>query len=99
MATDIRKATLVAARDLPKIVEAAVHAAGDRVGVSGQLVLRWDLAGKVVRDLLEGQKFADNVALHMKAAGVDAAPAVLAIDNHIIAGFFERQAVPQIRTL
>lgn len=99
MVTDIRKATLVPARELPKIVEAAVHAAGDRVGISGPLVLRWDLAGKVVRDLLEGQKFAEHVAKHVTAAGVDAAPAVLAIDNHIIAGFFERHAVPQVRTL
>ena len=99
MVAEAKKASLIAARDLPKIVDAAVHAAGIRLASNDPLVVRWDLAGKVVKDFAEGQKFADAVAKHVTAGGIDASPAVLLIDKRIIAGFFERVAIPQIRNL
>ena len=99
MALEAKKAALVATRDLPKIVEAAVHAAGIRLATNDPIVVRWDLAGKVVKDFAEGQHFADAVAKHVTAGGIDASPAVLLIDKKIIAGFFERLAIPQIRNL
>ncbi|MEG3086492.1 hypothetical protein [Sphingomonas sp. PB4P5] len=89
-------ASLISVRELPGIVEAAVKAAGVRVE-GESLVLRWDLAGKVVRDFGEGKKFADAVAKQVTEAGFEASPAVLQIDDRILAGFFERIDIPQFR--
>jgi hypothetical protein len=96
MAMKGSSAALISVRQLPGVVEAAVKAAGVRV--EGEpLVLRWDLAGKVVRDFGEGKKFADAVSKQVIEAGFDAVPAVLQIDDRILAGFFERIDVPQLR--
>ena len=99
MAIEPKRAALVGARDLTKVIETAIHAAGLQSSAAGALVVRWDLAGKVVRDFAEGQKFADAVAKQVTAGGIKATPAVLKIDKQIIAGFFERAAVPQLRNI
>ena len=96
MAIKARAAALISVRELPSVVDAAVKAAGVRVE-GESVVFRWDLAGKVVRDFGEGKKFADAVSRQVSAAGFDAAPAVLQIDDRILAGFFERIDVPQFR--
>lgn len=96
MAIKERAASLISVRELPGVVEAAVKAAGVRVE-GDALVLHWDLAGKVVRDFGEGKKFADAVARQVSAAGFEASPAVLQIDDRILAGFFERIDIPQFR--
>lgn len=97
MTTDTGKAALISAKDLPKIVDQAIHAAGNRAGVTGPLVVRWDIAGKVVRDMATAHDFSEAVAKHVGGAGHAVAPAVLAIDGRILAGFVERVAMPQLR--
>ena len=104
MAVDLRKsATLVSAQELTKIVNHAVKAAGERSGATGPVVLRWELAGRVIRpgpDALKlAHDFADTVARQVTLGGIEATPAVLIIDKEITAGFFERAAVPQQRNL
>lgn len=92
-------ATLVSARELPGIVEKAVREAGQHVEGAGALVVRWDLIGREIRDFAKANEFASAVVKGVGAHGIAATPAVLAIDKKIIAGFFERSAIPQIRNL
>ncbi|MEN2787586.1 hypothetical protein ACFOKI_02790 [Sphingomonas qilianensis] len=99
MAVEHKGAKLVAVRDLPTIVEAAVKAAGVRTEGMESLVTRWELAGIVVKDFSEGQKFSTAIARQVSEHGIEASPAVLQIDDHILAGFFERGALPQFRNI
>ncbi len=89
------KAALISARELPKVVDAAIKAAGDK-GHAGPFVLRWDIAGKVIREA-EAHAFATNVAKQLGAAGHEVSPAVLTIGGETLAGFVERNALPQFR--
>ncbi len=94
------KAALVSARELPGLVDAAVKAAAIRAKipeVEGPVVVKWELVGRVLRDLKQAQPFADGVVAELGAKGVKASPAILTVDKKILAGFFEKIAVPQLR--
>ena len=58
-----KKVNLVSARELPDLVESAVKAANLRLGaqVSGPLVKRWDIAGKVLKNYAAAQSFSKEV--------------------------------------
>jgi len=94
------KAALVSARELPKLVDAAVRAAQVKVPkatpAEDALTLRWELIGRILRerDLGVAQGFADAVVAELKAQNVAASPALLVIDKRILAGFFERPNIP-----
>jgi hypothetical protein len=99
MVDDKKSAALISARELPKLVNAAIAAAGHHDAVSPALVVKWDLIGRQIREMAAAEKFAHDVSSHLGAAGHAVTPAVLQIDKRIIAGFFERVSVPQIREL
>jgi hypothetical protein len=94
------KAALVSARELPNLVDAAVKAAAVRAQIpdaAGPVIVKWELIGRVLRDLKQAQPFADGVVAELGAKGVKASPAILIVDKKILAGFFEKIAVPQQR--
>lgn len=95
-----KRTDLVSARDLPNVVESAVKTASQRIGaakVSGPLVKRWDIAGKVLRDLATAQTFSREVTAEVAKAGVKAKPALLIVDKDILAGFVDRDHIPKLR--
>jgi hypothetical protein len=91
---------LLAARDLPDRINKAVQLAEERLGIvnsSPHLVIRWDLVGRILRDRIKAESFAEEVSVQLREQGLKVEPAVLIINKKIIAGFFERASVPQIR--
>ncbi|HEU0100595.1 MAG TPA: hypothetical protein VFQ67_17680 [Allosphingosinicella sp.] len=95
-----KRAGLVSARELPDIVDSAVKTATQRIGsakVSGPLVRRWDIAGKVLKDLATAQSFSKEVTAEVTRAGVKAKPALLIVDKDILAGFIDRDHIPKLR--
>lgn len=98
--TPTKRTNLVSARELPDVVESAVNAATQRIGTtkaSGPLVRRWDIAGKVLRDLAAAQSFSKEVTAEVAKAGVKAKPALLIVDREILAGFIDRDHIPKLR--
>lgn len=95
------KAALVPARELNDVVAAAVKAAGARVKVpstdDAPLTIKWELVGRVLKDLNLAQPFAAEVVRELAAKNIKATPAVLIIDKRILAGFFEKPQVPAER--
>ncbi|HEX8238308.1 MAG TPA: hypothetical protein VF574_01045 [Allosphingosinicella sp.] len=96
-----KRAGLVSARELPNVIESAVKTATQRIGstakVSGPLVKRWDIAGKVLKDLASAQAFSKEVTAEVTRAGVKAKPALLILDREILAGFVDRDHIPRLR--
>jgi hypothetical protein len=94
------RAGLVSNRELQGLVDAAVKVAAERTQTpigDGSTVLKWELIGRILRDLNTAQPFAAEVTRALGAQGVKASPAVLIIDKKILAGFFERLNIPQER--
>lgn len=96
-----KRANLVSARELPNVVDSAVKAASQRIGsqVSGPVVRRWDIAGKILRDLAAAQSFSKEVTAEVTRAGVRAKPALLIVDKEILAGFIDRDHLPKLREI
>lgn len=90
------KAKLISMRELPNIVEEAVRAAQVRPNATGgqKIIKRWEIIGRVARDLAEGQAFADKVAANVSARGIKVKSAVLKVDRDIICGFIEPGNIP-----
>ena len=103
MAVAPRKAALVSARELSGLVQAAVRVAQEKVPkatpIDDALIVRWELVGRILRERDFGiaQSFAEEVVAELNAKNVAAKPALLVIDRRILAGFFERVNVPQLR--
>lgn len=91
-----RKAGLVSARELPKLVEEAIRVAGVKV-TPAAIGSKWDLIGRELARGVDAQAFATAVTKQVNAAGVKAVPAVSIIDKKIFAGFYEKLAIPQFR--
>src|SRR5688572_1682941 len=89
------KAGLVSAADLPRIVDAAIKAAGIRGAPTGKTVRKWEIVGKYAKRLDQGQEFATAVSAQLGEAGFKTSPAVLQIGRDIICGFIERGNLPQ----
>jgi hypothetical protein len=95
-------AQLLSAHALPSAIANAVKLAEERVQVGrtqGPIVVKWDLIGRILRDSKLAFEFADAVASNLNEGGMKVEPAVLIQKKIIIAGFFERKLVPQIREL
>jgi hypothetical protein len=95
-------AQLISARALPSAIADAVKLAEERVpvgGTTGPIVVKWDLIGRILRDSKMAFEFADAVSSKLNEGGMKVEPAVLIQKKIIIAGFFERKLVPQIREL
>ncbi|HYE27364.1 MAG TPA: hypothetical protein VEA61_03915 [Allosphingosinicella sp.] len=95
----------MSARELPKLVSAAVKAASARVQgadtgpSSGALVLKWELVGRRARSLAQGEELAAAITAELGKSGFKAQPAVLGVGKEIICGFFEPPNVPLARDL
>jgi hypothetical protein len=97
-----RQAQLISMRQLPKIVDEAVRAAHGRIGDAageGKIINRWEIYGRILRDLELGEKFANEVTQNVARQGFAVQPAILKIDRDILCGFIERANVPLDRTL
>lgn len=94
---DGKSAALIKAHELPRLVEAAVKAAGDHGVASSALITKWDLVGRMMKDMAAAEKFADGVSAQINKGGHAVSPAILKIDGRILAGFYERVAIPQFR--
>ena len=94
-----KSAALISARELPRLVDAAIKAAGDHGIASNAMVTKWDLVGRMMKDMASAEKLAAGVAAHINAGagGHKVSSAVLKIDDRILAGFYERVAIPQFR--
>ena len=93
------KSGLVSVRDLPKVVDEAVKAANKRLGTVPDTapaiyIKKWEIYGRVLRDLAQAGKFADAVAAEVAKSGIAVSPATLIIDKHIWCGFIERPNIP-----
>ena len=95
------KAKLVSARELSGLVTEAVKAAAANPKLKEKLdlaepaiTIRWDLIGRILRNLEDAQTFSGDVAKSLKAKNISVTPATLIIDKRILAGFFERVQVP-----
>lgn len=101
MATDPnRTARLVSMRELPRVVDSAIEIASKRIDVTtkaGSIVVKWELIGRILNNFEHAQLFATTVSEEISKAGVEVHPAVLSIDKRIIAGFYERASLPQLR--
>lgn len=96
--TPTSSSKLVSARDLSKVVEAAVKAAGVRgEAVSGPVIVKWELVGRVAKSLAQGQELATAITGELGKSGMKVQPAVLSVGRQIICGFFEPPNVPVIR--
>ena len=100
--TPTKRNELVSARELPRVLEAAVKAASARVAgaeAAGPLIVKWELMGRRARDLAQGQKLAAEITAEVGRAGLKVKPAVLGVGKDIICGFFEPPNVPLARNL
>ena len=90
------KAKLVSSRELSKVVDEAIKAAGGRVGGGGpghNIILSPEILGRVLREA-EGQHFAQAVAKGVEKTGINVQPVVISLGHGIeIAGFIERDAL------
>jgi len=96
------KAQSVSAIELSKMVDKAVGIAAKRLDMtvdSKNIITKWDLVGRVVRDIKLAQSFSEDVAKQISLGGVAVEPATLIIKKQIIAGFFERSRVPVAKKL
>jgi hypothetical protein len=92
-----KKTELVAVRDLPRIVDAAVKAANSRLGTvpdTAPAIKKWEIYGRVIRELAQAEKFSDAVTSEVAKQGFAVSPATLIIDRHIWCGFIERPNIP-----
>jgi hypothetical protein len=99
--TPTRGSKLVSARELSKTVEAAVKSASVRVAgaeaVSGPVIVKWELVGRVAKNLAQGQELATAITGELGKSGFRVQPAVLGVGRQIICGFFEPPNVPLVR--
>ena len=92
-----KKAKLISMGELPRVVDSAVKAAQARLGATlerGPIIKKWEINGRVVRDLALAQRFANEVSAEVAKSGADVGPAVLILDKDIICGFIERANIP-----
>lgn len=90
-------AALIPSRNLPKLVKEAVRLADERLGApaaAGPIVRKWELVGRVVKDLQTADRFSAEVTQNL---GPMARPALVKIDDKILAGFIEKIAIPEAR--
>lgn len=85
------KAQSVSLAQLDSMVNDAAKLAAKRLELTtlkkGNLVVRWDLVGRQIRDLATAQKFSNDVARQLNKAGMDVKPAISIINKQIIAGY------------
>jgi hypothetical protein len=93
-------ANLIPVSRLPETVAKAVELAQARVGAVDGVNLhfhKWDLVGRIARDFAGANKFADAVTAEIAGMGIKAEPAVFKVGGAILAGYIERDNLPQIR--
>jgi hypothetical protein len=95
-----KTAELVKGTDLSKMVDKAVAIAAARhqVAVSDtNLIIKWELIGRYLKDGLLADKFAGDVAAELGRAGLAVQPASLRFGRQILCGFFEKVNIPTPR--
>lgn len=96
MATAKQSVQAVSACELSSMIDKAVAAASKRLEVEvspDNLIMRWDLVGRQLRDAGVAQKFAEDVAGELKKSGIAAEPATLIIKKQILAGYIDRSRI------
>jgi hypothetical protein len=95
------KAELISADKLSSAVDKAVRIAAERHGIDAgdkNLILNWDLIGRVVRDADKAGAFAKDVTTAVSTAtGQKLQPATVQIGKQIWCGFFEKNRIPVSR--
>lgn len=91
-------AALVSSSKLTAAVNKAVAIAAQRhdLAVDGKnLIVNWDIVGRMVKDSVLGQKFATDVAAEVtKTVGVQVQPVTFQVGKQILCGFIEKSRVP-----
>lgn len=93
MATNKVLANAIPAAKLATAIDRAVSIAAKRLDVDVQpdnVVHKWDLVGRVMKNADTAHKFAVDVTTQLKATGLKADPATFIVNKQIIAGFIER---------
>ena len=94
------KAELVAGRELSNAIDKAVALAAQRHGIAvsdKNLIINWELIGRLVKDRALADKFSDDVAATLTKGGIAAQPSTLRWGKQILCGFFEKARIPQLR--
>lgn len=104
MATKKTRAARISAAKLSTAVDKAVRIAAQRhdIAVSNtNLLVNWDIVGRIVRDAALAHNFATDVANQVsKAAGINAVATTFRLGRlQIICGFIERARLPAIREM
>jgi hypothetical protein len=96
-------AELVSAAKLSAAVDKAVKIAAERHGVAvsaTNVILNWELIGRILRDANIANKFAVDVAATVsESIGTKVQPATVQVGRQIWCGFFERARIPISRNL
>jgi hypothetical protein len=96
-------AELVSAAKLSSAVDRAVKIAAARHGVAvsdRNVILNWELIGRILRDAKVADRFAVDVAATVSGSiGAKVQPATLQVGRQIWCGFFERARIPVSRNL
>lgn len=96
--TPTKGSKLVSARDLARVVDAAVKSATVRgAEPAGPVIVKWELVGRVAKTLAQGQELATAITGKLGESGIKVQPAVLGVGRQIICGFFEPPNVPILR--
>jgi hypothetical protein len=92
-----KAAALVGGKELSMMVDKAVALAAARhqVAVSDtNLIIKWELIGRLLKDKLLAEKFSEEVATQLVKGGIAAQPATLRFGKQILCGFFEKANLP-----
>lgn len=95
-----KKAALVTGKDLNSAIDKAVALAAKRHGIAvseTNLIVNWELFGRLVKNRALADKFSDDVAATLSQGGLAVQPATLRFGKQILCGFFERARLPQVR--
>ena len=96
MATNKVLANAIPAAKLSAAIDKAVVASAKRLGVemlSDNIVHKWDLVGRVVKNADNAHQFALDVTAQLKATGLKADAATFIVNKQIIVGFIERSRI------
>ncbi|MGZ8285075.1 MAG: hypothetical protein ACXWUO_02055 [Allosphingosinicella sp.] len=96
--TPAKGSKLVSARDLARVVDAAVKSATVRgAEPAGPVIVKWELVGRVAKNLAQGHELATAITGKLGESGLKVQPAVLGVGRQVICGFFEPPNVPLSR--
>jgi hypothetical protein len=94
------KAKLVSQKELATAVSKAVTLAAARHKVAVEkdnLILNWELIGRLAKKNIALDAFTDDVAKQVNAAGIAVVPGHARFGRWIFVGIFEKARIPQLK--